>query len=105
MQILKIKLTQEEENDIFEYLVKTFKIQEEKQVIEFCENLTFDVESTLELYTEYFERDENNQTEISSRMVIGFRITFYHDGDEVEVVMNHKCGDCIDDRIRDYYRI
>ena len=104
MQILKIKLTQDEENKIFENLIKTFKIQEEKQVI-VADDEDIELEATLELYTEMSDFDSNHQTDILSRSVLKFDLTFYHDGDQVEAVMNEKSGECMRDRIEKYYSI
>ena len=108
MQILKIKLSQDEQDAIFNELTLQFTTEDTKQTISFdwfMSYITLDVESTLELYTEYPEPDENNQTAISSRSVVKFSITFFHDGEEVEVVMNEKCGECMSDRIEKYYSI
>lgn len=104
MQILKIKLTQDEENSLFNELVKRFELKESKQVISSDERL-IEWEATLELYTEMSDFDSNNQTDVLSRSVLKFNLTFYHDGEEVEAVMNNVCGECIDDRIEKYYSI
>lgn len=103
MKILQIELSADEQTAIFNELTKRFNTEDTKQTIQFSHydgELTSDVESLLELYTEYPERDENNQTSISSRSIVKFRITFFHDGEEVSV----KDWD-IEDRIRKYYEI
>lgn len=113
MKILQIELSADEQTAIFNELTKRFGTEDAKQTVEFdlldlfqhdptvfdCDDL-YSCESVLELYTEYPERDENNQTSISSRSIIKFRITFFHDGEEVAV----KDWD-IEDRIRKYYEI
>ena len=99
MQILKIKLSKDEQDAIFNELTKRFNTEDKRQTIESDERL-ITYESTLELYTEYPDPDENNQTAISNRGVIFFQITFFHDGEEVEV------DDWdIDDRIKKYYEV
>lgn len=100
MQILKIKLSKNEQDAVYSALISSFKIQDEKQIIESGEGHLIEIESELELYTEYHEPDENNQTSILSRGVIKFRLTFYHNGDEVEV----EDWD-IEDRIKKYYEV
>ncbi|MDP3442635.1 MAG: hypothetical protein Q8T08_07195 [Ignavibacteria bacterium] len=104
MQILKIKLTQDEEDRIFNELIRRFELISEKQVIS-ADNREITWESSLELYTEMSDFDGNNQTSIMSRSVLKFDLTFYHDGDQVEAVMNNKSGECINDRIEKYYSI
>lgn len=115
MQILKIKLSTDEQTAIFNELTKRFNVEDAKQTTEFnlfdCIEFIiasryeftsdlYSCESTLDLYTEYPEPDENNQTAISNRSIVKFQITFYHDGEEVEV----EDWD-IDDRIKKYYEI
>ena len=109
MKILQIELSADEQTAIFNELTKRFNTEDTSQKIEFdlfdvrhSYNLSVDdindydssvfsedygvnCESTLELYTEYPEPDENNQTAISSRSVVKFRITFFHDGEGIDV--------------------
>jgi len=105
MKILQIELSSDEQTAIFNELTKRFNTEDAKQTI--IKTIWFtnvdvlvEYEAVLELYTEYPERDENNQTSISSRSIVKFRITFFHDGEEVAV----KDWD-IDDRIKKYYEI
>lgn len=100
MQILKIKLSEYEKDSIYKFLTDKFITESKRQRLQVELNNQIEYESTLELYTEYHEPDENNQTAISSRSVIKFQITFFHDGEEVEV----EDWD-IDDRIKKYYEI
>lgn len=105
MQILKIKLSKDEENELYNELTRRFKLQDERQVIGNSSCYDMEWESELELYTELSDRDENNQRDLLGRSVVKFRLTFYRDGDEVEVVRENRCGDCIEDRIKRYYEV
>lgn len=100
MQILKIKLSKDEHDAIYKFLTDNFITESKRQRLQVELNNKIEYESTLELYTEYPEPDENNQTAISNRSVVKFQITFFHDGEEVEV----EDWD-IDDRIKKYYEI
>jgi hypothetical protein len=96
MKITAIELTEDEISEIVNYLTSKFNTEDKKQTIQFDhvlhltngESITFDTESILELYTEYPEKDENNQTAISYRSVPEFRITFFYDGEEIKVNTN-----------------
>jgi hypothetical protein len=99
MQILKIKLSDKDQTEIFNELINRFNTEDKRQTIEFeWLNDDFVIESVLELYTEGSEPDENNQSEITYRSIVKFSITFFHDGDEVSVEDWR-----IDDRIAKYY--
>lgn len=100
MQILKIKLSKDEQQIIYDYLIWNFTTEDKRQRIYYHIGEVIEYEAKLELYTEYPEPDENNQTAIYNRGVIFFQITFFHDGDEVEV----EDWD-IEDRIKKYYEI
>lgn len=100
MKILQIELSADEQTAIFNRLTRYFNTEDKCQRLQFDVNEQIEYESTLELYTEYPEPDENNQTSIIYRSVSKFRITFFHDGEEVSV----KDWD-IEDRIRKYYEI
>jgi len=100
MQILKIRLSEDDKQTIYNHLIWHFTTEDNPQRIYWHLNEPIEYESKLELYTEYPEPDENNQTAISSRSVVKFQITFFHDGEEVEV------DDWdIDDRIKKYYEV
>ena len=115
MKILKISLSEDEQITIYDQLITRFNEEDSVQKIEFTlydllpfiiaaryEYVSdlFSVESELELYTEYADFDENHQTEIISRSVLKFRITFFYDSEEVEVKDLN-----IEDRIKKYYEI
>lgn len=105
MQILKIKLSKDEEEELYNELIRCFKLKDEKQAIANSSWYDVEWESELELYTELSEPDEHNQRDLLGRSVVKFRLTFYHDGDEVEVVRENRCGECIEDRIKKYYEV
>lgn len=98
MQILKIRLSQEEQDVIFWLIVGEFKEVDELQKIELYISSDIKYESELQLYSEYSEPDENNQNHLIYRSVSKFRLTFYHDGEEVQV---EDWG--IEDRIAKYF--
>jgi len=114
MKITAIELSEIEINAIVNELTCQFNTEDSKQTIKFdlCdvrefigvkyfENVdNFQVESVLELYTEYPEADENNQTAISWRSVVKFDITFFYDGEEIKVNT-----DKIYELIHKYYEI
>ena len=100
MQILKIKLSKDEQDAIFNELIKRFNTEDKRQRIYYHIGEVIEYESTLELYTEHSDPDENQQNHISHRLIVKFRITFFHDGDEVEV----QDWD-IEERIKKYYEI
>jgi len=99
MQILKIRLSQEEQDAIYRQLIYQFKDKDELQEIELPTiGNGISLESQLQLYSEYSEPDENNQNHLIYRSVSKFRLTFYHDGEEVHV---EDWG--IEDRIKKYF--
>jgi len=108
MKITAIELNQEDQDFIFNELIKRFTEEDKLQKIEFeldeVGNYSVDpeicIEAKLELYTDYNGTDENNQTSIYSRSVIKFKVTFLRDGESL------KTNDWnIDDRIKSYYEI
>lgn len=109
MQILKIKLTDEEQSIIVAELIKRFHTEDSKQCIEGQFNdLTWDAELTLytELeetpaYDHYSYSDDYRVAKILYRSVSNFRLTFYHEGDEVE----YTNADSIYETILKYYEI
>jgi hypothetical protein len=114
MKITAIEFTEEEVNEIVNYITSKFNTEDAKQTIEFdlydclsCaeyESFTpFIIESVLELYTEMSEFDENHQTGILSRSVLKNRTTFFYDGEEIKV--NSKNLDTIYEKINAYYEI
>lgn len=108
MKIESINLSKTELVSTLSVLTSKFNTEDKKQTINFESNfktslgqyLTFDIESTLELYTEYPETDENNQTAISYRSVSKFDITFFYNGEEIKVN-----SDNIHELINEYYEI
>lgn len=111
MKITAIELTENELKSVVNYLISKFNTEDKKQTIEFdLYDLdmpseyelysTICIESTLELYTEYPEVDENNQIAISYRSVSKFDITFFYDGEEIKVN-----SDKIYELIDKYYEI
>jgi len=111
MKITAIELSEIEINVIISYLTLKFNTEDKKQTIEFdlseikfFESVdNFQVESVLELYTEYPEADENNQTAISSRSVMKYSTTFFYDGEEIKVNLDNM--DKIYELIHKYYEI
>lgn len=112
MKILKISLDKSEEDKIFNWLTSTFDLNNSEifskrgQTIErlFAEN-TILAEAQLELYQSGHKEPETNAEVITERNVVKFRLTFYYDNEEIEVVMDNRCGHCIEDRINDFYMI
>lgn len=127
MKITAIELTNQDIQVIVNYLTYKLIIQDSRQKIElnlsdidrvftltemqrhglsglnyFTDEFShmINIESTLELYTEYPERDENHQTAISYRSVVKFSITFFYDGEEIKVNT-----DKIYELINKYYEI
>jgi len=107
MQILKIKLSEDEQQFIYLGLIKRFNEEDNKQIYHFGIGPEITGEAELELYTEHSEPSKYNHetpdhldSVITHRSVVNFRITFFHDGEEVEV----EAWD-IEDRIRKYYEI
>lgn len=111
MKILKISLNKSEEDKIFNWLTSTFDLNNSEifskrgQTIErlFAEN-TILAEAQLELYQSGY-KDETNAEVITERSVVKFRLTFYYDNEEIEVVRDERCGEIIEDRINNFYRI
>lgn len=113
MKILKVELSEEEENFIFEKMVEMFdldrsEIFETGQEINFPLNETIEVWAKLELYRESSEPDENNQIYITEQnaMMSKFKLGFFIGGDEIQVKRESRgCGKCLEDRIEVNYRI
>lgn len=111
MQITAIKLTEEEENQIFNTLIEKFDLNrsdifEKGQTIEFSIDDLIELESTLELYNEGYVESDTNAPIINSQCVIKFKLTFYNfEGNEVKAEMINTSGKCLEDRISEYYRI
>jgi len=118
MKITAIELSEIEINAIVNHLTNKFNTEDSKQTIEFQLNEVVEfvgvnyfyhcpdeymIESVLELYTEYPEADENNQTEISSRSVMKYSTTFFYDGEEIKVNLDNL--DKIHELIHKYYEI
>ena len=108
MKITAIELSEIEISEIVSYLTSKFNTEDSKQTIEielselpdFVKIDDFAFESTLELYTEHPEADENNQTAIIYRSVVKFSITFFYNGEEIKVNT-----DKIYELIHKYYEI
>ena len=108
MKITAIELSEIEISEIVSYLTSKFNTEDSKQTIEielselpdFVKVDDFTFESTLELYTECPEADENNQAAIIYRSVVKFSITFFYDGEEIKVNT-----DKIYELIHKYYEI
>lgn len=109
MKITAIELNSEEQDEIFNYLVRKFdseyhyKQYAEFDLSDFCDygygEITAD--SELELYIESEMTDtDTNSSQITERSVMKFRLTFYYDGEEIKVNDWN-----IDDRISEYYRV
>lgn len=97
---LKIELSEDEQNQIFDSLIERFDPEvATKQEIEFVITEEVTVYAELSLDIEYFEKDENNQTSMCDRSA-SFKIWFMIDGEEIEVKDWN-----IEDRINDHYRI
>lgn len=92
LKLKEIAFDSDDLSTIVNYLTSRFNTEDARQTIEFdlfdvlnnVQNYV-SVEAVLELYTEYAERDENNQTSIIYRSVSKFRITFFYDGEEIKV--------------------
>lgn len=102
MQILKIKLSEDEITSVFNKLVSVFDTDTAKQsghTIKFY-GPEFDIESFLETYEDWTDFDENHQNRLQGRQVLKFRLDFFNsEGDEVET----NCD--LLERIREYYHI
>jgi len=110
MKITAIELSEIEINLLVKQLTSKFNTEDQKQTIEFdlynSENELYtpiSIESVLELYTEYPEADENNQTSISSRSVMKYSTTFFYDGEEIKVNLDNL--DKIHELIHKFYEI
>lgn len=111
MKITAIELCTLEIDEVVNYLTSKFNTEDSRQTIEFqlteindyINDDLFSVESVLELYTEYPEVDENNQTAISYRSVVKYSTTFFYDGEEIKV--DSKNLYAIDELIHKYYEI
>jgi len=118
MKITAIKLSEDEVKVVVNHLTNKFNTEDSKQTIEFELNKVVEfvgvnyfyhcpdeymIESVLELYTEYPEKDENNQTEISWRSVVQYKTTFFYDGEEISVKSENL--DAIHKAIHQFYEI
>lgn len=101
MKILKISLDTDEVTTLVSELTNRFTSEDNRQTIEGELTELISWESQLELYTEYFEFDENHQTGIKNRSVVKFRLTFFDDGDECECTN----ADDIHEKVIKYYEI
>lgn len=107
MKIKEIELNTEEQDEIFNYLVRKFDPRESgKQVVDLDEYKLNDdhkisADAELELYIESEMIDtDTNSSKITYRSVVKFRLTFYYDGEEIKVN-----DDSIWTRINEYYSI
>ena len=121
MKILKISLDKSEEDQIFNWLTSTFDLNNSEifnkrgQTINTALQAVvngvtvnqplFELDANLELYQSGYKEPETNAEVITERNVVKFRLTFYYDNEEIEVVMDNRCGSCIEDRINDFYMI
>lgn len=107
MKIKEIELNSEEQDKIFNYLVRKFDPRDSgKQTIDLTEyqlndDHSISADAELELYIESEMTDpDTNSSRITERSVIKFRLTFYYDGEEIKVN-----DDSIWTRINEYYSI
>jgi len=110
MKTLKVSISQEEENQIFNSLIERFNLEksdiwEKGQEINFLITEDVEIYATIELYQDGYLESDTNAVIITSQSVCKFVINFFIDGDEIEVIRNNKIVECIEDRINDYYRI
>lgn len=112
LDIVKIKFSKESEDELFNLLTSKFDINDSDlysrggKTIDLELTDLIDIQATLELYSEGYVEEDTNASIISERCVIKFKYFFTNkEGDEVQAEMINTCGDCIDDRISDYYRI
>lgn len=110
MKILKVQFTEEEEKQIFYALTERFDLNNSNifgkgQTIEFSLNELVEVEATLDLYQYgYYEKDTNASI-ITERSVGKFKLTFFIDGEEIDVKRISKVNESIEDKINNFYRI
>lgn len=111
-KILKVELSEDEENFVFAKMIEIFDTDNSEifgkgQEINFPLNETIEVWAKLELYREYSEPDENNQSHITEQnaFMSKFELSFMIDGEEIEVVRENRTGECLEDRIEVNYRI
>lgn len=104
-KILKVELSEEDQNEIFQILTDKFDLNNSDiwrkgQEINFP--ITEDIEcwSKIDLYAEFTEPDEHNQTSKISQSVGRFYFDLFIDGESIEVKDWN-----IDDRIREFYHI
>jgi hypothetical protein len=108
MKITAIQFTESEIDVIYNYLTSKFNEENKPQKLEFdlselkefktIDN--FQVESVLELYTEWSELDETKYSSIIYRSVVKFRITVFFDGEEIKTNL---VDSSIYDKIINYY--
>jgi len=103
MQIEKIKLSLDEQNQIFNNLIEKFRLINSNvydigESINFNLNELIEIDAFLKLYSDYSDSDENNQSFLISQSVARFNMEFYHEGTEIETNCN------VYDKINKYYR-
>ena len=102
MEILKVKLSDEEIDGLFDDLIGLFDTDTTRQsghTVNFSYDV-FECESFLETYEDWSDFDENHQNHLQGRQVLKFRLNFFNsEGDEVET----NCD--LLERIREYYHI
>lgn len=110
MKILKVQFTEEEEKQLFDALTERFDLNNSDifgkgQTIEFSLNELVEVEATLELYQDGYIEDDTNAEVITERSVGKFKLTFFIDGEEVNVERISKVNESIENKINNFYRI
>lgn len=123
MKILKVELSEEEQNQIFDSLIERFNlnksdIYDNGQEINF--NLTDEIEiwSKLELYAECHLEEDTNAGIMDCRYVNKFEFDLFIDGESIDYVLEDvnfkseidgkfhtKKADEFEERISNYYRI
>ena len=109
---LKVELSEDDENQIFDHLIgkEGFDLRKSDifgkgQNIKFKITKKVKVGAKLELYNEGHIEPETNADIITHQSVNKFEIWFMIDGEEIEVVRENACGKCLEDRINEKYRI
>jgi hypothetical protein len=112
MKIIGIELTSEEEDLIFKNMTDKFNLDspdifQKGQEINFPLTSIIEVWSKMELFREYSEPDENNQSHITNQcaMMSKFELAFFIDGEEIKVNREKSFGKCLEDRIEMFYHI
>lgn len=110
MKTLKIAISQEEENKIFDKLIEKFDLNKSDifakgQEINFPFTEEIEIWSTVELYQDSYTEDDTNAGIVTEQFVMKFSLDFMIDGEEIEVVKNEVCNESISDRIYNHFRI